>query len=214
MGGPVVPDNPPAVQGQHDGQVLEADIVKHLVVSPLQEGGVNGDNRFEPFRGKPRGKGHPVLLGNAHIEKAVGKLAGKILEPGALAHGRRYGDDLFVLTPQLHHGAAENLRVGRRRARVRNALPGLQAERAYPVEFRRLPFGKLVALAFPREDVYQDGPVERLDVGQGPDKGLQFMPLERPDVLEAQFLKEAPRDNERLHGLLELLGEFEYLLAY
>ncbi len=81
------------------------------------------------------------------------------------------------------------------------------------MESRRLFFRKLVSLAFLREDMDQDGPVELPDIGQGPDERLQFMALERPDVLEAEFLKEAPRDNERFHGLLDLLGKFEYLLA-
>ncbi len=130
--GPSSPTMPPAVQGKHDGQVLEADIMKHLVVGPLQECRVNGDNRFETLPWQAPRQKSPRAARQCPHRKSARELAGKILEPCALAHGRRYGDNLFVLARQLHHGAAENLRVGRRRARVRRRTPRFPGRKGRP----------------------------------------------------------------------------------
>ena len=47
VGRPVVGDDARAVQGEDDGQVLEADVVIDLVVGPLEERRVDGDDRLE-----------------------------------------------------------------------------------------------------------------------------------------------------------------------
>ena len=45
----------------------------HLIVGALQEGGVDGAERLVAFRRHAGGKGHRVLLGDAHVEGAGGE---------------------------------------------------------------------------------------------------------------------------------------------
>ena len=59
------------VEGERDGKVLEAEIVNHLVVRPLREGGIDGGHGVHAFDGKPAGKGDAVGLGNADVEETI-----------------------------------------------------------------------------------------------------------------------------------------------
>jgi hypothetical protein len=57
--------------------------VYDLVVGALQERRIDGHERLEAFGGEPGGEGHPMLLGNADIEAAMGKFLGEEVKPGA-----------------------------------------------------------------------------------------------------------------------------------
>ena len=46
MSGPVVGDDARPVQGENDGEVLEADVVIDLVVGPLEERRIDGAKGF------------------------------------------------------------------------------------------------------------------------------------------------------------------------
>ena len=71
MGLPVASHKPRPVHGKHYGQVLKADVVKDLVIGPLQKGGINRHNGPQAPRRKPCGKSHRMFLRDPHIEKAI-----------------------------------------------------------------------------------------------------------------------------------------------
>lgn len=73
MGLSVIPHNPGAVNGQNDMFLADSRIVQYLVIAPLQEGGINRENRKRPVMGKTGGKGDGVLLRDSHIKKAFGE---------------------------------------------------------------------------------------------------------------------------------------------
>ena len=56
------------------GSRLNRDIMHHLVVSALQEGRIDRRERLHAFGGKAGGEGHAMLLGDADVETAIGKL--------------------------------------------------------------------------------------------------------------------------------------------
>ena len=60
------------VDGKYHRQVLDAHVMQDLVISPLQEGGIDGDHRLQSAGRKSRRKGHRMLLRNSHVKKAVG----------------------------------------------------------------------------------------------------------------------------------------------
>ena len=62
MCGAIVTDEPCAVEEESDRQILEANVVQHLVEASLQEGGVDRGDRLEALRRETRGKGDRVLL--------------------------------------------------------------------------------------------------------------------------------------------------------
>ncbi len=92
MGGAVGTDQTGAVDGEHDRQVLQGDIVDPLVVGALQEGRVDRHDRLQAFAGESRGEGDGVLLGDADVEIACGEFLGEARQAGTLAHGRGDAD--------------------------------------------------------------------------------------------------------------------------
>jgi len=78
VGGAVGGRKTGTVDAEGDGQVLQADVVDDLVVTALEEGRVDGDDRSEPLGGHAGGKRDRVLFGDAHIEKLLGALRGEL----------------------------------------------------------------------------------------------------------------------------------------
>ena len=83
MGRPVSANEARTIEREADRQFLNRHVVHDLVVGALQEGGVDGNERLEAFRGQPRRERHGVLLGDADIERPVGKGLAEEIEPRA-----------------------------------------------------------------------------------------------------------------------------------
>jgi hypothetical protein len=75
--GPVRSGDPGAVDAQHDGQVVEPDVQVDLVERPSQERRVDRHHRTQAPHGHAGGGGHRVLLGDPHVEEAVGEGLGE-----------------------------------------------------------------------------------------------------------------------------------------
>ena len=74
--------------GESNIQSLHGNIVNQLVVGTLQEGRINGDNRFQPIPCHTCSQSHRMLFGYADIVVALGNFAGKLDQSGAFTHGR------------------------------------------------------------------------------------------------------------------------------
>ena len=105
---PVGTDQAGAIEREAHGQALDGDVVHHLIVGALQEGRVDGRERLEAFGRQARGKGDAVLLGDAHVEGAVGKFLAEQVEPRSRRHGRRDRHDLVVLARLLDQAVGEH----------------------------------------------------------------------------------------------------------
>ena len=57
------------VNRKHNVQVLQTDVMNYLVISPLQECGINGNNGFYTLRSQTGGKGYGMLLRYSDIIK-------------------------------------------------------------------------------------------------------------------------------------------------
>ena len=62
-----------AIQAKLHIQILNADVVNHLIEGALQESRVDRANRFQSFARHAGRKGDAVLFGDAHIKRAFGK---------------------------------------------------------------------------------------------------------------------------------------------
>ena len=80
-------DQPGTIYRQQHRQVLNRDIVYQLVVSSLQESGVNRHYRLVTFTCKSGGEGQCMLLGNTYIKITLWKFFCKFNHAGTLAHG-------------------------------------------------------------------------------------------------------------------------------
>ena len=92
MGRAVCTDNTGTVDGEQNRQVLQGNVMYQLVVSALQESGVNRHDRLDAFARQTACKGNGVLLGDTDVEIAVRELLFKLNQAAALAHGRRDGN--------------------------------------------------------------------------------------------------------------------------
>jgi hypothetical protein len=62
--------NSSPIQGEDHWKVLEADILKNLIISPLEKCGVNGDNGLHSFEGETGSESDRVLFCNSNIIKS------------------------------------------------------------------------------------------------------------------------------------------------
>ena len=134
-------------------QLLDGDVVHHLVVSALQEGRIDGGERLEAFGGKPAAERYCVLLGDADIEAAVGKFLLEQIEPRARRHRRGDGDDLVVLARFLDQALGEYFGVLRRAALGFGLRAGGDVELDDAVIFVGRGFRRRIAFALLRHDV-------------------------------------------------------------
>ncbi len=131
MGGSVLADQSAAIQEEIHIKILQADIMDHLIVSALQEGGINRHSRFVSLRGQSGGKGDGVLFADTDINKALGKILAETFRAGPFRHGGSNGHDGFVTFGQIAEGGTEDGRIGRQ--------AGTGNLRARPVSGMNLP---------------------------------------------------------------------------
>ena len=72
-----------AIDREAHRQVLNRDVVHHLIVGALEKGRVDRAERFVTLAGQSHGEGHRVLLGDPDIEDAVGIDVAEAIEAGA-----------------------------------------------------------------------------------------------------------------------------------
>ena len=105
--GPVVAHQPGPVDGEHDRQVLEPDVLHEHVEGALQKGRVDGDDRLQTAQGEPGREQDGVLLGDADVVNAARELAFELLQTRTGGHGRRDGDDALIRPRLAHDGVRE-----------------------------------------------------------------------------------------------------------
>ena len=156
MGRAVCTDNTCAVNGKQNRQVLQGNVVYQLVVSALQESGINRHDRLDAFACQTAGKSNGVLLGDADVEIAVGELLFKLNQATALAHGRRDGNQTLVRRRLVAQPLTEHLRISRfDHGRLDFQRRHFARQLGDSVIFDRVVFGKFVAVAFFGDDVQQ-----------------------------------------------------------
>ncbi len=95
-GGAVVPGDAGAVKHEGDPRAVQADVHEDLVERTVQEGGVDREHGVRPGEGHPRGGGHGVLLGDAHVDDTVRELPGHRPQAHGQRHGGRQCDDVLT----------------------------------------------------------------------------------------------------------------------
>ena len=204
MGRTVGADQPGPVDGEADRQLLDGDVMHDLVVGALEEGRIDGGKRLQAFGGKSGGEGHRVLLGDADVERALGKDFGEAVEARARRHGRGDGDDLVVGARFLDQRIGEYLGVARRRAGgLRFLRAGHDIELADAVELVGRDFGRAVALALLGHDMNQDRAVPHVaHVAQHGQQMIEIVPVDRADIIEAELLEQRAAGPEAAGELL------------
>ena len=89
------------VEDEDDRAPVEADIEIGLVEGPAEEGRVHRHHGPDAGHRHARGRGDLVLLGDAHVEEAVGEAGLEGEQPGRPGHGRRQCHDAGVVLGRL-----------------------------------------------------------------------------------------------------------------
>jgi hypothetical protein len=97
----VLTDKSAPVYGEHDREVLKADIMDYLVIRALEKCGVDGDDRPEAPSGQTRGERDCMLLCNADIVETFREAFRKAVKACAFLHGGGDRNDLRVAPCKL-----------------------------------------------------------------------------------------------------------------
>mmetsp|Transcript_34849 Transcript_34849/g.84682 ORF Transcript_34849/g.84682 Transcript_34849/m.84682 type:complete len:610 (+) Transcript_34849:34-1863(+) len=213
---PVVADEAGAVEDEADGELLDGAVVDHLVVGALEEGGVDGAEGLEALGRLPRGEGDGVLLGDPHVEGALGEAAAELVDARAAGHRGGDRDDRPVGRGDVDQRVGEDGSVRGRLGGDHLLLPGGHVELGHAVVLVGGELRGRVAVALLRLDVEQHGLVaaavaHALEDG---DEVVEVVAVDGADVVEAQLLEERAAGDEAARvlvdlgvGLLDLLGE-------
>ena len=127
-----------AVDSEHDVEVHECVVYDELINGALQERRVHGEHRLAPADGKPRRHASCVLLANAHVDEAVGKLLFETSKPRAAFHRSGDRNDALIGARLVQEGLAEHRGVARRLRGLLYSLARGDIVRTRTMETRRL----------------------------------------------------------------------------
>src|SRR5919205_1423191 len=109
----VATGNAAAIETKLHVQILNTNVMNHLVEATLKERGVDRANGFESFTREAGSKSDAVLLGDADVERTFRKLLERRAHAGAIRHRRSQRYNFRILLHQLSERVAEDCRVGR-----------------------------------------------------------------------------------------------------
>ena len=161
MGLPVASDQTGPVHGDHHRQVLKTDVMKRLVIGPLEEGRINRKYRLHPAGRQSGCKGHGVFFRDPHIEEPLRKIFSKCGKSGPVRHGCRNGHDFVIFARDIRKHLGKHFGIAVRGALFRR-LAGPDVKGSCPVETGRVLLRRPVAFSFFCDHMYEDGMVHPL----------------------------------------------------
>ena len=201
-------DQAGAIDGEQHRQLLQDDVVDQLVISALQERGIDRHHRLVALAGQTGRQGHGMLFGDADIEVAAGKPLFEFDQTRAFAHGRRHAQQARVRLGHVAQPLAEHLGVGRRTGLGLGQMVLARVEGADAVVGDRILFRRQIALALLGDHVQEARPIGIAEIAQGGDQGVEIVAVDRADVVEPQFLEQRARRDHALDMLLGPAGQF------
>ena len=188
-----------AVDHEHDGQLVERHVHDGLVEGAGQERRIDADDRMHAREREAGRERDRVLLADAHVEEAVGKLLGEVQQSRRRRH--RGGDRAHLRAARRgrHQGLAEDVRVGHLGG---PRAAGERVEGADPVQLVDLVVDRrAVAVTFLCDHVHHHRLAQLLRPVQDFFERSLVMAVDEARVLDAQAL-------EHGRGLEQLLQAF------
>ena len=196
------------VEAHHHGQILDRDVVDHIVVSPLHERRIDVAERHHARSGHPGREGHGMALGDTHVEATRRHGVHEHVHRTPRRHGRRDAHDPRVEPGQFDERLAEDILVTRRGARRGDPLARIGIETSGGMPRGLVVLGRQVALALHGHDMQQLGP---FDVAQCPKRAhqlLEVVAVDGAEIAEIEALEEVALVQHPLfHGVARLLAE-------
>ena len=184
-------DQPGPVDRETHRQVLDRDIVHHLVVGALQERRIDRAERLVALGGETRCERHRMLFGDANVERPVGIGAAEEIEPGARRHRRGDRDDFFVARGFRDQRVGEHPGIGRRVGLGLGLGAGDHVKGVHAVIFVVGRFGGRVALSLLGDHMDQHRAIGHVaDIFQNRQQVVEVVAVDRPDIEKAQLLEQ------------------------
>ena len=159
-----------------------------LIVTPLQEGRINRDDRLQTLACHAGGKCHCVLFGNADVVITLRKATLEFDHARTFTHGGRNTYQAFISSRHIAQPVAEDAGVSHfLRHNWLDTFSRVEFTRA--VIQHRIRFRQFVALTFFSHDMQELRTFQVFQILQGRDQGIQIMPVYRTDVIKAEFFK-------------------------
>ena len=203
MRGAIFADQPRAVHAEHDGQRLQRDVVDHVVVRALQEGGVDRDDGLRPRVASPAANVTACPSAIPTSKNRSGIAAAKMLVPVPAGIAAVIATTDVSKVAELGESLPEY--GGVRRIRGGGGLLLLAGCR---IVSRRKRVPLLVVLArrkslpLLRDHVHEPRRAHALHCGERVDQHIDVVSIDRPEVAEAELLEENARREEGLHAFL------------
>ena len=203
--------NAGAVQRKHHGQILQSHIVDQLVITTLQEGGVNGHHGFEAFTCQATRKRHSMLFGNAHVKVTPGETLLELDHARAFTHGRGNAHQQRILGGHVAQPLTKHLGEGGFDGLSRHDLLDAHSrvKLARPVIRNRVSLGQFVAIALFGHHVQELRAMAVTQVFQCGDQGIQIMAINGADIVEAKFFKNRGGHDHALGMFFQLFGQLK-----
>ena len=195
-----------AIQAEHYVQMLQSHVVHHLVDGALHEGRIDVAEGQHALLGQASAEGHCMLLGDAHVEGAVGEALHQVGHRAARRHGGGHTHDALVLLGQFNQRLSEDvLELGRLSlGLLLDAFAGHGVELAGCVPDGCLFLGLLEALSLDGAHVQHLRSAEVLDLAQGLHERHHVVPVHGSEVADVEAFEDVlSAREERLHAVGE-----------
>src|SRR6266404_444709 len=211
VGRAIVATQTGAIHAQTNVEFLNRHVVNRHVVSALEERGVDRQKRFQALRGESTSEERGMFFGDSDIEIPIGMSFGEMSEAGAAWHRRRDRNNLSIRVRKFRKRLAYDFRIGWRGCR--RGLAALDLVFAEAVKFVRLFDRRLVAFAFLRQNVQQDGFILRLEKFECADEQGNIVSVDRSVIAKAEFFEDYARHEQAFDAFFDLVGEFSDRLS-
>ena len=176
------------VHGKQHIQMHQVHIMNHLVISALEEGGVDSHNRQHALAGKARSKGYGVLFRHANVKKAFRNGVVEEVQASAVFHSCRNGAQVRHFPAQGRQLVAEAVRE-RILGRHFRICQVIQIKRGNAVELARVFFRRFQTLTLLGDNMQKHRGILFLQVGKDPGQFGNIVAIHRANVLEPHFLE-------------------------
>ena len=183
------------------------------VVGALQERRIDRDHRPHALGRDSRRERRGVRFGDADVEEPIRPLFLEYVRAGPRRHRRRDGDKVRVLGGQLRQRVAEYFGPLWKPWIYRSQLSGFRVVRGAGVILLQVGLREREAFALFGDHMDEARALERLHDVERVQHLLDVVPVDRPEVAEAQLLEQHARRPEVLDALFDVLGKIDELLA-
>ena len=180
-------------------KLLHAHIVKHLIHSSLQKGGINGNHRNHSAKCQSGCKGNRMLFCNSHIKEPIRKSLGKLFQPGTIRHGSCNGNQLLFFCCHLAQSICKHIRIARTDLLL-GWLSSLDVKRSDSMKHIRILSCRFIATSLFCKNMNHNRPFHTLCLIKKTHHLAHIMPVHRSKIGQSHIFKEHSRNKKLLNA--------------